>query len=206
MMLTVFVLVILAVCVSMTLTEGLWGNTISLFNVIFAAIIASNYFEPVADYMTDWLPTLTYFWDFLSLWGLFMLSLLVIRITTDLISKTNVRFKLPVEQVGRIGFGFLIGWVTVCFFLFSLHTAPLKRNNFGGGFAKSPTSSNFFLSPDRLWLGFMQSRSEGALATNPPNGFDAQSEFILKYGQRRHNFAKFPTLKVQAQRRQYMAP
>ena len=203
MSLTIFVLVILAICVSMTLTEGLWGNTLMLFNVIFSAIIATNYFEPVATKVTETFPSFTYLWDFLSLWGLFVLSALILRAVTDGISKTKVRFKLPLEQGGKILCGFLIGWVMVCLFLFSLHVAPLKRSPFGGAFAKSPTSSNFFLSPDMLWLGFMQSRSENAFATSPANPFDPKSEFVLKYGQRRQKFSKLPNLRVAPARRQY---
>ena len=116
-------------------------------------------------------------------------------------SKTRVRFKKPVEQFGRVIAGALTGWVVVCFFLFSLHTAPLGRTSFGGAFQKDPTSSNFFLSPDRLWLGFMQSRSEGPLATSPPNPFDPNSEFILKYGERRHRFEDLPTMRIRPDRR-----
>ncbi|MCP4190340.1 MAG: CvpA family protein [Planctomycetaceae bacterium] len=203
MSLTIFVLVILAICVSMTLTEGLWGNTLSLFNVVFSAILATNYFEPVANWLTEQFSSFTYVWDFLALWGVFVLSMVILRTTTDQISDTKVRFKLPLEQGGKILCGFLIGWVMVSLFLFSLHVAPLKRNPFGGAFAKSPTSSNFFLSPDMLWLGFMQSRSENAFATSPANPFDPQSEFVLKYGQRRHDFSKLPKLRVAPARRQY---
>ena len=206
MWLTIFCLVIIAICLSINLSEGLWSNTVTLVNVMFAAIIATNYFEPAADFFADQAPSFIYFAEFLSLWGIFMLSILVIRILTDKISRVKVRFKLPVEQTGRIVSGLLIGWVMVCFTVFSLHVAPLKRNNFGGAFAKSPTSSNFFMSPDRLWLGFMQSRSEGALSTDPVNAFDPQSEFIVKYGQRRQNFSKFSTLRAGARRVRYQPP
>ena len=196
MMLTIFVVAIMAIIVSMTLTEGLWGNLLMWINAILAAIIATNLFEPAADFMESQAPSLTYFYDFLSLWLVFGFSYGFLRAFTDQISNTRVRFKMPVETGGRILFGVLTGWLVVCFFIFSLHTAPLVRNHFGKAFGKGPDTSNFFLDPDRLWLGFMQSRSEGAFATSEPNGFDPNSEFILKYGERRHRFSQLPGMTV----------
>ncbi len=71
MMLTVSVLVIVALIVSMTWSEGLWSNLLSMLNAFFAAIIATNVFEPAADFMDGQAPSLTYFWDFLMLWLIF---------------------------------------------------------------------------------------------------------------------------------------
>ena len=196
MWLTIVCVLIIALCVAMNLNEGTWGNSLTLFNAIFAAMIATNSFELVANFLSDTWPSITYFADFLGLWIVFCLALGILDLVTSFISRTRIRFKLPVEQAGRLIFGALIGWVVVCFFMFSLHTAPTVRNSFGKAFAKEPTSTHFFVSPDRLWLGFMQSRSEQALATSPPNVFDEKSEFILKYGQRRKNFEDVPGLKV----------
>ena len=196
MWLTIVCFLIIAICVAMNLNEGMWGNSLTMFNAIFAAMIATNLFEAVAAFFSDTFPSYTYFADFLALWAVFCVALLVLELGVSFISRTKVRFKLPVEQAGRIVFGLLAGWVIVCFFLFSLHTAPTVRNSFGKAFAETPTSTHFFVSPDRLWLGFVQSRSENALATSPPNVFDEKSEFILKYGQRRKNFEDVPTLRV----------
>jgi uncharacterized membrane protein required for colicin V production len=201
MMLNIFVLVIVALVVSMTLSEGLWGNALSMINAIFAAFIATNLFEPAADFMDGQAPSLTYFWDFIMMWLIFAFTFGILRTITDQISPTRVRFKLPVEASGTILFGLLTGWVVVCFFMFSLHTAPLVRNHFGKAFGSAPDASNFFLDPDRLWLGFMQSRSKGALSTSEPNVFDPQSEFILKYGERRQRFSELSGLTVDSRRR-----
>ena len=196
MMLMISVIVILAVCVAMTWTDGLWTNTLTCINAFFAAVVASNYYEPVASFMDEQLPSFTYFWDFLSLWALYALAFMVLRICTDQSSKTRVRFKLPVDRFGAGIAGLCIGWMVVCFFLFSVHLAPLSRSPFRGKFQETPTSSNFFLSPDRLWLGFLQSRSEGAMSTIEPKVFDEESEFILKYGQRRQTFSKQKKMRV----------
>ena len=88
---------------------------------------------------------------------------------TDSLSRYRVRFRMPVEHTGRVVFAAWTGWVILCFVVFSLHTAPLARSPFRGGFAQEPLSNNFVgLAPDRIWLGFMQSRSEGALSRRNP--------------------------------------
>ena len=71
MWLTIFCLAIIAICLAMNLSEGLWSNTVTLVNVIFAAVIATNYFEPAADAFTKQSVKYTYFAEFLSLWGIF---------------------------------------------------------------------------------------------------------------------------------------
>lgn len=197
-MLTVFLLCVVAITFAMLWTEGLWGNALSMFNVFFAATIASNVYEPVANFMDSQADSLTYFWDFLALWLVFALSFAVLRAITDQISQTRIRFRMPVELGGRAVFGGLTAWYVVTFLLFSLHTAPTARSSFRGEFQPEPKSTNFFVGPDRMWLGFLQSRSGegGAMASSTPNPFDPQSEFILKYGQRRQNFSEFNTLAV----------
>lgn len=201
MWLTIFCVAIILIVVSMTWTEGLWSNLLSMFNAIFAGIIATNLFEPVAQKFDDYAPSFTYFADFLMLWLIFAVSFAILRAITEGLSKTRVRFKLPLEIGGRALFGFLTGWVVVCFFLFSLHTAPLARNAFGGAFGATPNASHFFLTPDHLWLGFIQSRSEGAFAKSTPNPFDPKSEFILKYGERRHRLEQLPGMTVDSRNR-----
>lgn len=203
MMLTIFITVIMLVVISMLWNEGLWSNALTMVNAFLASIVATNLYEPLAGFMDKQADSLTYFWDFLSLWLIFAISFGVFRSLTDQLSKTRVRFKMPVDLAGRAIFGLGTAWYVAMFTLFSLHTAPTDRSSFGKGFAASPDAANFFFSPDIQWLGFMQSRSEegGAMARSTAVPFDPKSEFILKYGQRRREFGKMPTLAVQTGRR-----
>lgn len=174
------------VCVAMMWNEGMWSNALTVINVMFAAMVATNWYEPLADMLEGQMASYTYLVDYLSLWIIFAVTFSILRYITDNISKTRIRYKMPLEQTGRILFAAWTGWLITCFACFSLHTAPLARTPFRGSFQSEPQSNNFLgLAPDRLWLGFMQSRSEGALSTSEPRVFDPQSEFILKYGARR---------------------
>ena len=196
MWLTIFNVAIILIIVAMTRSEGFWGNLLLMFNAIFAAILASNLFEPFAEFMEGQSASFTYFWDFLGLWALFAVIFAILRAITDQISETKVRFKFPVELPGGLITSLICGWVVVCFFMFSLHTAPLARKNFGGAFGTAPDETAFFMAPDHLWLGFLQSRSEGAFAKSTPTVFDPESDFILKYGQRRAQLELLPGVTI----------
>jgi hypothetical protein len=182
---------IFVICLAFLWNEGFWSNTLTLINVLLAGLVATNWFETAADFLETKLPTYTYLLDFLAFWLLFFLSYTVLRAFTDAISKTRIRFKMPIEKTGGIVSCCAVGWLMICLCLFSLHLSPLARTAFRGGFQAEPFSNNFLgLAPDRMWLGFVQSRSQGALSKSTPEPFDPNGELIFKYGSRRERFSK----------------
>ncbi len=198
MYLTLLLFVVFIACLAMLIREGLWSNAIMFFNILLAATLATNYFEPLAGKFESWLGTpWRYVTDFLALWALFSGVLIILRVVTDKLSRTNVRFKLPVEWAGGIFFACWVGWLMVCFTTFTLHTAPLVRTPFDGSFQEKPDSEMFLgLAPDRKWLAFMHTMSDyGSLSKSHPEGdistvFDPNAEFIVKYSDRRAQFEK----------------
>ncbi|MEM7311608.1 MAG: CvpA family protein [Planctomycetota bacterium] len=191
MVLPIILIVICFIVIAMMWTEGMWTNALSLCNVTLAGIVASSWFEPLAELIEDSLPNFTYVVDYLSFWLIFALSFNVFRAITDQISKFKVRFRKPIEPIGTVVFAVLTSWVMVCIFTASLHIAPLGLSPFKGGFGKEPTSPCFFgLSPDKYWWAFVHSRSKGALANITPVPFDDSGEFVYKYGARRHTLQK----------------
>ena len=78
--LTILMLIILAACVATSYAEGMWSNAIRLINVVTAALLATNFFEPVAQWLDNWDHARTYVWDFLALWGLFAALLVCIGV------------------------------------------------------------------------------------------------------------------------------
>lgn len=206
-MISMLLLLVFFIIIAMLWNEGCWSNILTLINVLLAALIATNYFEPMADWVegfSDGMHSYTYLWDFLSLWGLFFLTYGILRTVTDQLSKTRVRFKMPVEHVGRV---FFAGWAALVFISFlsmSLHLAPLAAVPLRGSFHEKPDDGVFFgLALDRNWLGLMQSRSRGALshkggsdASNNEDDnerlvFDPKSEFIFKYHSRRETLEQY---------------
>lgn len=208
LVITAFVAIVLA-----TWFLGLWNNVITFVNTVMAAMIASNFFEPLADLIDNESSTYTYLLDFVCLWLLFFLSFVVMRLITDVLSRNRVQFNLWLDRIVRTVFGAGTAWVFICFMLFSLHTAPMNPQTF----QVTPDEELFAGAPDRLWLGFLQSRSRGALAA-PMSGplmpeydlntlhnedkdldcrvFDSKSDFIYKYHYRRVQLSNEEELRV----------
>ena len=177
-------LVIFAACIGVLYPEGLWSNAVRLINVTTAALVATNFFEPLARWLDGMADSYTYFWDFIAIWGLFCATMVVMRAATDLISRVKVRFLNIVDRVGSVVFAVAVGWVMVCFITMTLHTAPLARNFLWGGFDPSKRML-MGLAPDRQWLAFVQHVSQGPFSWSEPKVFDPNNEFLAKYNNRR---------------------
>jgi hypothetical protein len=187
--------IIFLVCLLMSLASGLWGNLIMVFNVILAALIATNYFEPLAGWLDGQMASYTYLLDFLAMWLIFALAIVVLRAITDMLSRVKVRFKKPVELAGGLVCGGIVGWLMICFTLFSLHAAPLGETFLGGGF--NPGTNMFFgTAPDRLWGRFAAGQSDdesGALSSGEEFGLN---RYLTFYKQRRAAFEREPELRT----------
>jgi hypothetical protein len=196
-MLNILLALIFVACFASLFTGGLWSNTLSLINVITAALLATNYFEPVANWLDKQVgPEWTYVWDFMAIWLIFALAMMVLRAGTDAASKVKVRFHPLVDQIGSYLFAAWTAWILLCFATMTLHTAPLARNFLGGAFQPEPDSKMFFgLAPDRLWMGWVHKESKGSFCRlREIVPFDAQGDFILRYGNRREEFDQLFTL------------
>src|SRR5262249_19942223 len=126
--LSILLFVIFIGCFASFMKSGLWSNTITLVNVITAAFLATNYFEPLADFFDRQEPSLGYVWDFFAIWLIFVVAVSVLRAATDYVSAVKVRFYLPVERVGGLLMAVWVSWIMLCFTTATLHTAPLARN------------------------------------------------------------------------------
>lgn len=180
-------------------SQGLWHSLITFFNVMTAALIATNYFEPISEWLDYNGPTFTYLIDFLVLWGLFAGVLMLLRTLTDLLSRVKVRFIKPVDMAGGFLMAFWTAWVFVCFAMMSLHTAPLSRNFLGGAFQPLPESKMVLgLAPDRQWLALVHRLSQESLRPLGTENrvFDPNGEFVLRYAARRAEFETLPGIRV----------
>jgi hypothetical protein len=191
MLITIFLLLIFGACVGVLYTEGMWSNAIRLVNVVTAALLATSHFEAAARMLEGYFPSFTYVWDFLALWLLFALFMVVFRLLTDLISRVKVRFLSLADHIGSACFAVLVGWVMMCFAGMTLHTAPLARTFLGGYNPESPMFMGL-LSPDRQWLAFAQRTSLGQFSC----GMSADDRQKNRYGQRDEDKAWEKELRV----------
>src|SRR5271154_6565220 len=85
-------------------SEGLWGSALMFFNVLFGSMIAFNFYEPLAK-LIDSTGIGWGFSDTLCMMGLFCISVLLLKMTTETIAPAMVRFPTPVYHIGRLLFG-----------------------------------------------------------------------------------------------------
>ena len=177
--------------------EGAWGAGLTFLCVLFAGLLAMNFFEPVANFLDGMGSGIQSYSDLVALLGLFTLFTFLGRLATDNISPTEIEFDGRVHNVARWLFGLATGYATQAILLTALHTAPLPRNFLGF----SPERANFFdtFAPDRAWLGFTQHVSEkvlwrgrvfdGPRFTMPGTEQEYWPSFPIRYATRRQDYA-----------------
>ena len=144
------------------MSEGFWGATLMLFNVLFSGLIAFNFYEPLADLLIKNVPDLASFADVICLMTLLLVSLILLRIMTAVLGKRQIRFPSIVSNLGRILVGLVAAALTVGILLCSFATAPVHKKLFGTISAddKPPLG----LSLNHRWLFVVRNASEHAFA------------------------------------------
>lgn len=176
----VLLFVLFVAVVLCLLIESMWSNAVRFINVVFAALLATTFWEPTAKLLDSVMKGGSYWWDIVALWGLFAVIVTILQEVTNRISRVNVRFLGVVNKAGGIVFACLTAAVFVSFANFTLHTAPLAEKAFQGGF---PSQSS--LAPDRQWANFVAHVSGGSLARfGTPRPFD-RGRFANAYATRR---------------------
>jgi len=151
----------------MVANDGAWSAGATFLSTLFAGLLAMNYFEPVAFKLQTFLPSdWGYRSDIIALVGLFAGFVFGLRLLSERLAPTYIQVPGMVDNIGRWGFAFGAGYVTMAFLLTAVHTAPLPRNFLGF----EPEKKMFFgLAPDRQWLGFTQYVTEKAFARRDLN-------------------------------------
>jgi hypothetical protein len=194
---TVINWVIVALIAGMTwalMSEGLWGAALMFFNVLFAGILAFNFYEPLAA-LLDSTGIGWGFSDTLCLMGILIVALAILRLATETIAPAMVRFPPPIYHIGRIFFGLLTSLLTVALLLVAFETAPVHKKIFGVIDYKSEVP--FGLGLGRQWLGFFQYTTGLVFVSHNPetldpfreygdaNVFDPRAEWLLLHQEAR---------------------
>jgi hypothetical protein len=148
-------------------SEGLWGAALMFFNALFAGLIAFNCYEPLAGAMAS-VSALSGYADTLSLMLIFVITLLILRLITEYLAPTMVRFPAPLYHIGRWLFGLGGACVTMSIILLAFHTAPIHKKMFYGAYPydlKPP----FGMGLDWQWLSFFQYSTGQIFARHSPD-------------------------------------
>jgi uncharacterized membrane protein required for colicin V production len=187
---------------AMTVREGLWSNTILLFNLLISGVVAFACYAPLVLTLDEKLSgEYTYVLDFVCIWALFVVSMILLSSLTVMASRTRMRFRHPIDPVGGPAVGLIAAWSLAAMVLATLHAAPMpgREAAFGGALAYGPgevESASSFSSPDIGWLRFVENVTQPtALGHSDKKGFSA-SAFVTIYGKHREQFSKAPGLRV----------
>ncbi len=186
MTLILFYFGVFFICMAMLWTEGFWGNVITYINVIISGIVAVAFWQAAANALEKQMPSFTYVLDLLAVWGVFALTMGVLREITSYLSKYKVRFHKLMEQIGNMAMSVLVALTMVAFTGWTLHMAPLAPMPFRG----TDITSSF---PARMWSGAMSFSSGGTMTGGsafPSDGFAGL------YRQRRQNLATLEGFRV----------
>ena len=143
-------------------SEGLWGAATMFFNILFGAMIAFNFYEPLAK-LLDSTGIPWGFSDTLCLMLLFSLTVLILRMTTETLAPAQVRFPAPVYQFGRLVFAFGGAVITMAIVILAFHCAPVHKKIFNVVTYDSKPPFGFGL--DHQFLGLFQQET-GKVFTN----------------------------------------
>lgn len=166
-MIDLLLLAILAIITWCVSSEGAWGAGIMLVIVVLSALLAMNFFEPLAGVLqagaapgSMWSLRV----DVIALIGLFILFVSLLRAGSEKLCPTFLQINGLAYEIARWSCSALTGYVTIAFLLTALHTAPLPREFMG--FAPElgrRTGPLVRMAPDFQWLGFTQYVSEKVL-------------------------------------------
>jgi Colicin V production protein len=144
---------------AMMVREGLWNNAISLTNILVSGLVAFAFYAPLATYLDEMIGgEYTYLLDFVCIWVLFVVSMLICRALTGLASKTRMRFKNPIDPVGGPIVALVGAWAMAAFVMATLHTAPMPLDAFSGKLVHSENdvaTASSIAAPDIAWLRFV---------------------------------------------------
>lgn len=191
--------IVLFASIAMTVREGLWSNTITLVNIIISGLVAFGFYSPLVVYLDEDVTNgqHTYWLDFAIIWALFSAAMVICRSLTAAASKTRMRFKYPIDDIGGPLVGIIAAFVLASFTLATFHTSPMPKDAFSGKLVYTDAdTASIFTQPDAAWLRFFATMSQpSALGASSTDGFSAKA-FVKIYSDRRAKFEKAPSLIV----------
>lgn len=120
-------LAVAAALYGMRWKEGFWGNIIAVPAVFFSMLVAIGWWESLASFISTKVNAMLWVSDFLALWILFLLSLLIIGEVTRALSRVKVKFADPVEKGGNALALTLLFALIMGFYQFSMDLAPMGK-------------------------------------------------------------------------------
>jgi hypothetical protein len=160
MLLGVLTLLFMVIVGYAYLREGMFTAFTMCCNVFIAGLVAFNFWEPLADMVDPTFATsvLHGYEDSIFLVLLFCITLGVLRSITNLLSRTQIRFPVGLQQAGGAVFGLATGYLVSGFLICVLQTLPWHENFMYFNPRLEPGLDGALrrvFPADRVWLALM---------------------------------------------------
>lgn len=164
-MYTVILGIIFFATLAMMVMEGLWSNLITLAQILLCGMLAFGIYQPVTIWADERFGgSYTYYLDIVVLWGIFAVSMVLLKQLCGFLSRTRLRFIHPMDAVGGPVIAFVAAFFMAGFAGATLHTSPLAKDTLGGALVHEDVDeASSITNPDIAWLRLVESVSGAGL-------------------------------------------
>jgi hypothetical protein len=187
MLIGITILIMLLVAAAFAF-EGLFSACLMLFNVLFAGLVAFNFWEPMASLLESALAgtRAVGYEDAVCLVLLFWITLGLLRLATNFMVNTEVALHPIAHRVGGAVVGLFTGYLLAGFLVCVFQTLPWEDNTFESRAESGQGIIQHYLPPDKVWLGTM--RRAGTFSfSGSGKTFDPDGTFTARYARHRRS-------------------
>jgi hypothetical protein len=142
--LAILICAVLFAGVAMTVAEGLWNNAINLICIVLGGLFGMFIGVPVGTMIAEQADAGTenlWYFVFAGVWGVFALSVLIMRVLVEKASRVKMRFLGPVDKFGGPLVGIMVAIMFASFAAFTIDRIPMQAGAWkysdGEGFPKT---------------------------------------------------------------------
>jgi hypothetical protein len=146
LILTVLIIFVFFAGVAMTVAEGLWSNTVLLLCITLSGLLAIVGGIPLGLFIFEKVEAADeYAWHcvFAGVWGVFTLSMIIMRVMFEKTSKVRIRFVPPLEKVAGPLMGLFAAVMFTSFAAYTIERIPIQAGQWSTAEASDWQLSTF---------------------------------------------------------------
>ena len=127
--LTVMLVFLCFAAFAMTVNEGLWNNTIKLFNIMLAGLLGIVAGVPFGSWIFDQTgkgPEFAWYFILAGIWGVFAVSVVIFGLIARSASGVRMRFLPMVDNIAGPLMGIIVAVMLTSFTAYTLERVPIK--------------------------------------------------------------------------------